>query len=325
MKLLSKLLSPLLFLPLLFACSAGGDPVPEFTGLLYVLDRANKEIYVYDNIGTIDGAVDPVRTISGDNTLLVSPTTLAVDGRRDVLYVAETSEQQVLAFPQSSIANGDVTPLRLYPGLGRGTAMFVDVPGNRLYAGDAVNQAIQAWDNVSSLASGTIPNRTIPLGYEPSAVFVDTDRDLLYVGDPAGGAINVYSNASTLGVLATPDNVIQDTDEPFLSIRSIAGNITNDILFVSDDFVPSIEIFDQASTIDGSVVADRSLQGDTTGLTFDIGQILFVENVLYVQLSRTQVGIYNDANSVDGNTAPTRTLTINPASLINGIAVDLAH
>lgn len=324
MKIFHNVLKLLALAPLL-ACSAGGDPVPVSTGLLYVSDRGNQAVYIYDQVATIDGAVDPVRTISGDNTLLENPTAIAVDGRRDVLYVADSSSQQVLAFPQSSIANGDLAPLRLYPGLLRGSSLYVDISNNRLYAADALDQSIKAWDGVSGLSSGTAPNRTIPLGYEPSAVFVDTQRNLLYVGDPAGGAINIYKNASSLGVAATADSVIQDASNPFLDIRGITINTANDVMFVSDDNVPSVDIFEQASTLDGSIVPDRSLQGDTTGLTFDLGPALFIENVLYLQNSRTQVAIYDDANALDGNTAPTRQLTINPSNLITGIAVDLAH
>lgn len=324
MKILTKILRLAAFLPLL-ACSAGGDPVPVATGLLYVADRPNKAIYIFDNVGTIDGGVDPVRTISGDNTLLESPAGLAVDGRRDILYVAETANQQILAFPQASLADGDLAPLRTYPGVLRASGLYTDIPNNRLYVADAADFAIKAWDNISSLDSGTGPTRTIPLGYLPSAVFVDTQRDLLYVGDPVASSIKVYLNASSLGVAATPDNEIQDSDNPFLDIRSITLNDANNILFVADNFIPSVEIFDNASTLDLSVPPNRSLQGDATGLTFDIGQILFIENVLYLQLSRTQVGIYNDANTLTGDTAPSRTLTINPATLIEGIAVDLAH
>lgn len=320
-----KILGKILLLLTLVACSAGGEPVPPATGLLYVVDRANKAIYIFDNVGTIDGGVDPVRTVSGDNTLLQSPAAVAVDGRRDILYVADTAGGQVLSYPQASLANGDLAPLRTYPGISRASSLFSDISNNRLYAGDANAQAVVAWDNVTGLASGTAPTRTIPLGYEPSAIFVDTEHDFLYVGDPTNSSINVYRNASTLGVATTPDRVLQDADNTFLSIRSIAINIPNNILFVSDDFVPSVEIFDQADTLNGSTILSRSLQGGMTGLTFDVGQILFIENVLYVQVSRTQVGIYNDANTLDGDVAPTRLLTINPASLIVGIAVDLAH
>ena len=324
MKSFAKILKILALFPLI-ACSAGGEPPPTVTGLLYVADRGNQSIYIFDNVGTIDGGVDPVRTLSGDNTLLQSPAALAIDGRRDILYVAESATEEILVFPQASLADGDLAPLRTYPGISRASSLFSDISNNRLYAGDANGQAVVAWDNVSSLASGTGPTRTIPLGYEPSAIFVDTENDFLYVGDPANSSINVYRNASTLGVATTPDRVLQDADNTFLSIRSIAINIPNNILFVSDDFVPSVEIFDQADTLDGSTILSRSLQGETTGLTFDLGQILFIENVLYVQLSRTQVGIYNDANTLNGDIAPTRTLTINPANLIVGIAVDLAH
>ncbi|MCE9625376.1 MAG: hypothetical protein K8R69_08000, partial [Deltaproteobacteria bacterium] len=78
-------------------------------------------------------------------------------------------------------------------------------------------------------------------------------------------------------------------------------------------------------TLTGTVPADREVTGDTTTMTTDMNQAIFLENVLYVQTSRTQVGIWDSANSVAGNVAPTRSITVNPAQQILGIAVDLAH
>lgn len=308
------------------ACSSGSTPVPVATGLLYVLDRNNKAVYVYDNVNTQDGAQDPVRTLSGDNTLLQSPNALTVDPRRDILYVADSTEKAVLAFIPGSEAEGDIAPRRTFPGLDRAAALYYDVKNDSLYAADITERQILAWDDISKSDSGTSPNRIIGLDYAPSSIFVDTQRDRLYVGDPGGAAVQAYDNASTLGVNNPPiDATIEDATQVFVDLRSLTMNVENNILYVAERFYPSIEIFDSASTLTGAVETDRTLEGDTTGLTLDMGQILFVENVLYAQLSRTQIGFWNSANTVTGNTAPNRTLTVNPAALIVGIMVDLAH
>lgn len=308
------------------ACSTGNNPIPSPTGLLYVLDRINRAVYVYDNVDTLDGALDPVRSLSGSNTLIQNPTAIAVDTRRDALFVAETTGEQVLVFIPASESEGDIAPRRTYPGLNRAAALFYDLDNDRLYAADAIDQSVQVWDKISQIPSGTGPGRRIGLGYEPSSLFVDTQRDRLYVGDPAAGAVKAYANASTLGVNNPPvDASIQDSSQAFVDLDSLTMNVPNNILFVAEGFNPSVEIFDAASTLDGSVPTDRNLEGGSTGLTLDMGQAIFLENVLYVALSRTQIGIWDSANQLTGDVAPNRQLTVNPAQQILGIAVDLAH
>ncbi|MFO1464753.1 MAG: hypothetical protein U1F66_13380 [bacterium] len=327
MKRLFRALAVLTCFSTLFAaCSGGGTPVPTATGLLYVLDRITKTVYVYDNIGTINGAVDPVRTISGDNTLIQNPTALAVDTLRDILYVSESTGEQVLVFTPASTKDGNIAPLRTYPGLTKGAGLYYDLDNDVLYAADSVDRSIKAWDGVSQLATGASFTRRIGLNYQPSALFVDTQRDLLYVGDPATATINVYASASTLGTNnPSPTTSIQDSTQAFVDINSITVNVPNNFLFVGEDFNPSVEIFEKASTLNGAVPTDRSLEGGSTGLTLDMGQVIFLQNVLYVQLSRTQIGVWDNANSVTGDDAPDRNLTINPAQQILGFAIDLAH
>jgi len=311
---------------LLPACSSGTTPVTPATGRLYVLDRISRAVFVYDNVATINGAIDPVRTLTGTNSLIDNPTALAVDTRRDNLYVAETTGQQILTFVQASQADGDPTPLRTYPGLEKGTAMFYDLKNDTLYAGDSVDLSVRAWDKISTLPTGTQPTRRIGLGFPPSTIFYDSQRDILYVGDPHTASVKIYLNASTLGSSnASPNATIEDATQPFVDVDSVVLNVANNIMFAAEDVNPSIEIFDDASTLTGSVPTTRSLEGDQTGLTLDLRQIIFDQNVLYVQQSRTQIGIWNDANSLTGNVAPTRALTINPAQQIIGIALDMAH
>ena len=324
--LFRALCSLLLLTTTLSACGGGGTPLPVATGVFYVLERVNKAVYIYDNVATMDGALDPVRTLSGENTQLENPSALAVDTRRNILYVSETDGQQILAFFPASTVEGATAPKRTYPGLIRSTGLYYDLKNDVLYAADAVDQSILAWDGISTMDTGTGPTRRIGLGYLPSAVFVDTQRNILYVGDPGSATVQTYSSALTLGInLATPSTSIQDETQPFVNINSITMNVPNNFLFVAEDFNPSVEVFTSASTATGSTDTARSLEGDLTTLTLDMNQAIFLDNVLYVQVNRTQIGIWNEANSLNGNIAPNRLLTVNPAQQILGFAIDLAH
>jgi hypothetical protein len=274
-------------------------PNPNPNGVIYALDEFNKAIYVYDNALGITGSVAPSRTISGTvNTTLSSPTVLTVDGLRDLLYVTDSGVNggSVLTFGTASTLNGDVGPIRIYPGVVKAGAMFYDsVPGHdRLYVTDVTNQAIMVWDSISTLPTGTPPSRTIQLGYVPSGIVVDTQRDLLYVGDPAFQGIKVYDQPSTLSnnSPAIVKNSFTDSTRPLQNVNGLTMNIPNDLLFVTEssdifiddnndtnDFTPSVEMFDAASTINGTSVvqpASRELMGASTGLTINLRQPIFL-------------------------------------------------
>src|SRR5262249_9737204 len=123
-----------------------------------------------------------------------------------------------------------------------------------------------------------------------------------------------------------PNVTFQDATTPFVNMNSLALNTDNDILFVTESFNPSVEIFDNASTLTSTPApTNRQLKGGTTTLRIDMTQVVFLENVLYIVTDRTHVGIWDNANSVTGDTAPTRSIQVNPAALAVGIAVDLAH
>jgi hypothetical protein len=317
-----------ILLPLSFVSGCGGTPIPVATGLLYVLDHLNDAVYVLNNVGTINGATSPVRTIIGTDTLIQNPASLAVDTRRDILYVADNDQKAVLVFPTASQTDGDTAPLRTYPGISTAGAMFYDLDNDVLYLTDITAKSVLAWDGISTLTSGTGPTRTIGLGYFPTGMIVDTQRNLLYVGDPSTQAIKIYSNVSTLAVPATPNVTFTDASEAFVKMNSLALNVPNDILFVAESNNPSLEIFDNASTLTSNpITPPRTLNGSNTTMTIHLDQTIFLQNVLYVILNNisNSVGVWNNVNQLTGDVAPDRNIQVTPASEITSIAVDLAH
>lgn len=310
---------------LFFTAACEGTPLEPAKQLLYVLDNLNDAIYVLEGIDTITGPQDPARTISGDKTLLDSPTAVAVDGLRDILYVTDANQGAVLVFAPASILDGDVDPDWTLPAGANVQAMTFDAENNRLYVSDIGARQILVWDQVSTTENGQVPDRTFNLNFLASGIFIDNIRDFLYTGDPIGMVVQVFEQASTL--IGTPPiaRAIADADRDFNRINSITMNRDNDILFVADSNNPSVEIFSNASTLDGDVVPDRSLMGDATNLSDDTRYSFFLNNTLYVSVDDRRIGVWNDANQVDGDTAPDRLITVNPAARIVGFGIDLLH
>ncbi len=295
------------------------------TGILYVLDDFNDAVYIYDGVDDLDGAASADRTLSGGDTEIENPTAIAVDTANNVLYVADTTNQNILAFTGASTKEGDVAPTRRYPGIQHAGAMFYDSVNDRLYVSDTTAQVIKVWDGMSELDDESVASRTITLDYTPAGFTLDRQRDLLYVADAASQAINVYTSASTLATPPTATRTFTNSTQNFVNLDSLTMNIANDILFVSESSNPSVEMFDGASDLSGTEPATRELEGSSTTLTSQMAQVLFLQSNLYTVIDATQISIWEGVNQLEGDTAPDRTITITPAQNIVGIAVDLSN
>ena len=304
----------------------GGNPNPpaQPITLLYVLDTFHKAVFVVDHIDTVDGAVDPSRTITGDKTLITNPTSIAVDNRRDILYVGDATEQAVLVFAPASQEDGDVAPNRQIPASGNIQAMTLDETNNRLYVFNATLQAVQVWNHASTV-NGTPPDNTFTIGFLASSLFIDNQRDILYVGDPIAMAIQAFAQASTTIGNAVPAATITNDVTPFDRINSLSMNVPNNFLFMANSLGPLVNVYDKASQLNGSVEPIRLLEGDQTTLSSNMNYLKFLNNILYVNNNFTQIAIWNNANSVNGNVPPDRLLTVNGSMNIIAFDIDLQH
>lgn len=311
-------------------CGGGeaNQPLQPARRLGYFLDRANDAVYVIESVDTAEGDVTPVATISGEDTQITNATSLVVDGRRDILYVADIDAQLILVFAPASTLDGNVAPRRTLPTTnidgteGNVQHLELDEVNNRLYAYNASQQAVQVWDDVSG-ANGVGPDRSFFINFFASAMLIDTQRDLGYFSDFIDRQILVYNQPSTLIGNPLPAAIWENATEPFNNVPGITANIPNDLAFVANAQRRDIQIYENASTLpnaennNGSentndVIPERTLVGDNTQITTDMSQILFLENILYVLISRTQVALWDSANTVDGDTAPNRVMTIVP-------------
>src|SRR4029077_13313167 len=77
---------------------------------LFVSNRTNASVLIFDNISTKNGNVAPERILAGANTTMAAPTDVALDKARSLLYVADDIEIHV--FSSASTATGNIAPAR---------------------------------------------------------------------------------------------------------------------------------------------------------------------------------------------------------------------
>lgn len=189
-------------------------------GVLYLLDNQNTQVDIFTNATTLSGTVTPTTTLTGDPTnsntnpsftYMVNPTAIAIDPVRNILYVADSTQQAILAYTNANTLSGQVSAARVYPystssGLkGNVVDLFYDSNHDILYAADAGQQTVFRWLNISTgpLANNSGPTGQIYIGFAMSSMTVDlsTPGNLLYLGNPSasvGPAVQMYNGLLTL-------------------------------------------------------------------------------------------------------------------------------
>ena len=214
------------------SCGGGGGGGGGSSGSkLFVADSGNDAIGSVVNTNPPPGNIIIDRVITGTSSNFISGTipALLLDAARDQLYVS--NETAIFVFHNAGTADGPVD-------FNRRVAMLVPPGGNF------------------------------------NSLNLDSTRDMLYVGDQPNG-VRVYHNASTLNETGGPDNLPDRTIVPasFATttsfVRDMAVDATRDILYVAVVTTApspsmSIFVFDDASTLDGSLPPDRTISITTS-------------------------------------------------------------
>lgn len=236
------------------------------------------------------------------------------------LYVSDQGGNAILRFGGATQANGNISPAATITGASTQLAnpqyIFSDPANDRLYVANSNGADILVFDKISTLTgtSNTSPTRTIASANlaAPVDVAVDTGRDLLYVAD--NGAVVVFASASTdngntlaariLNLGFTPGAILLDSG--------------NNRLFVADDVGNAVDVFDNASTLNGAVTANRRLVGGATQLNAPFGLRIDGAGRLIVGNANTpgSITIYANAATLNGN--------ISPAAVISGSSTTLS-
>lgn len=285
-------------------------------------------------IAAISGCViSPRRIVGGGGSPTPTPSVSPSPGATGKLYVTNQSANSILRFDNALTANGDQAPTVTINGantkLNAPQFLALDTNADRLFV--ANGNSVLIFDLISTRTGNITPTRTIggpvnSLIITPSDVALDRGRDLLYVAD--GAEVLVFSSASTVNGDVPP---VRDITAIFnnaqINIQGMFLDAANDRLYVTDLNGNGIDVFDNASTLNGLTVASRNISGANTklaqpsSLTLDASGNLVVSNQ-----GNGSITVYSSAATAFGNISPigtisgTTTTLLAPAQIIRNPA-----
>lgn len=237
---------------------------------LYVANNGSFSVLIFDNISTKSGNIAPERVLSGTNTTFISPTDVAVDLTRNLLYIADDLDIHV--YSSASTATGNIAPTRTYtPGFAV-SAIFIDGANDRLYAANQSGAAIDVYDNISTVAAGPITaNRTIQganthLG-APSGIQIDGGGRLV-VSNATAKSITIFNSAATATGNIAPSAEIVGANTGFgVPDQIVVDTAGAGTLYNVDPGAARIAIYGSLSSSTGNIAPTRSITGAATTLT----------------------------------------------------------
>jgi len=238
---------------------------------LFVANQGGSNVLVFDSMSTQAGNAAPNRAISGPATQLISPVDVALDRVKDLLYVADSSSNNILVFANGSTANGNVTPLHSFSVGVPGAALFADSANDRLFVADTVTNAVHVFDAASTLNGAVTANRTVTGGTtqlnQPRGLQIDNAGRLI-VSNSLGSSITFYAGAAAAnGDIAPVATIIGGNTSLVNPAQMILNNATTTgDLYVADGGAASVLIFANIGGANGNVTTSRNINGSNTGL-----------------------------------------------------------
>ncbi len=284
---------------------------------------------VYNNTGT--SCIDSTDLIAGNTywykvrasnitgSGLFSGAVSAVADKPYILYTVNVYAETVTVFNDGDIKDGTVTPNRWFDGFDYGFDVYVDSSNNLLYVG-ALNQ-IRVYENADTVDYPATPDRTISGSniWWPQGIMMDESRNEMYLANDGADAVYVFSSVSTADGTQSPSRTIYCSEIYY--IMNIFLDTVNDRLYVAninDDEQGtdcSIIVFENASTLNGTVSASRVITTDTLdSWLYDI----FVDvsrDILYACRSGSRVLSFTNASTINGDAAENAVFNIYGTSL----------
>jgi hypothetical protein len=241
------------------------------------------------------------------------------------IYVTLANESQVVRFKTGD--NGDASPQgRLGVSPPGPTFIALDVPHDRIaIRSNDGTPAITFVDGVSTIKTPNSPgpplrqvtgaSTTLGTGIDECAL--DSTRDLLYVIQnlaAANGVVLVFGPASTINGDVAP---LRSFTVAF-HLSGLLLDAANDRLFLSDPVTNAISVFENASTLAGSVVPARVISGANTQLKApgdmlldSSGRLIVGNNPLFMANPQSSsILVFANAATAAGNIVPTASSTI---------------
>ena len=237
-----------------------------------------------------------------------SPTPTPAPSAPGKLYVADPNNNSILRFDNANTADGALAPAASISGtatlLNAPQHIFVDAASDTLYVANQGN--VLAFDGVSTKTGPVQPREISATGLTaPVDVGVDDVNDLLYVANNRD--VLVFANASTAN--GTNLAVQHDIQVGFVISALFFDNAT-DRLFLADSAANAIDVYDNASGLNGSVPAARTISGTSTKLDQPSGIAVDALGRLSVSnKGNNSITVYVNAGATKGDVPPVVTLT----------------
>ena len=237
---------------------------------LYIADTGDLSVVIYDGISTKNGNVAPSRIIAGPATNLLSPTDVALDKGRNLLYVAD--DLDIFVFASASTANGNPAPVRDLSVPFSISAIFIDGANDRLYVADQAGNAIAVYDHASTLNGPVSANRAVQGATNthlsnPGGVQVD-GAGRLVVSNASPPSITIYNNAATVdGDIAPVAEIAGATTGLSVPDQIFVDTTGTGTLYNADPGAARVAVFANLNTANGNTSPTRTISGTSTGLT----------------------------------------------------------
>jgi sugar lactone lactonase YvrE len=253
------------------------DIVVTSSGVLLAANfgAAPASITSYPGAATANGNVVPARNVSGANTGLASPVTLAINPDNDLLFVANnagTFNINVYAGASTAAFLGNLPPTRTIRSTALNHPFGINFGANdELYVANNGDSKILVFANASNLnGAGLTPSRTLtnPAFAGLFDCFVDPEDRLYVVNGAAGGnKILVIDNASTKNGAVTIDSTLTVTGAVSLTAIAVDKNQTGYIVDNAAAGGGAVYAYDTINTRNGAFAPDRRISGVTTQLS----------------------------------------------------------
>lgn len=206
------------------AASVAVDPL---RGTVYVSDSKSGHLAIWDFVAaSMSGDLVPSRTLLYNSLPIAnpqyanSPSGVALDGKRQILYVAEENEINVYldaCHANGTPPDGEVSGADTMLFAGVTHQIQVDEARDDLYV--VTDSEVLVFHPASALAAGgdIAPTRVIQApGNSPfiTSVWLDSSADELYVGDQSARCIYVVPGASTVDGTIQPSTIVSTASPP---------------------------------------------------------------------------------------------------------------
>jgi Bacterial Ig-like domain len=133
----------------------------------------------------------------------------------------------------------------------------------------------------------------------------------LYISDWSNASISVFNNAGATNGNIFPDRIVSGGATLINSPGGIWLDKASDRLYVSNTNVSGILVFNSISTANGNIAPSRNITGAATtlGRPYGIWYDTNSDSLYAVDCSANAVFVFDNASTINGNVAPSRTIS----------------